>query len=317
MHIDPEITFRKLEIFLSFMDNRTLSSTAVSLNISTVSVHKALHSLESALRCPLFRKEGRLLQPLPSALVLAENSKVIIHKMQKSINLTREAAGFASERFILGSIYSLTVKTIPQLIMGLKLRRSSLNIDLRLGSNNDLLSQLKKMELDAILISIDNIKESTDLEIFDLFSDEIFLTAPKESPFSEKKHISLNELKNSNFVTLTEGFATYKDGQKLFAAAGFSPNVAMQVNDIFTLLSMVSSGVGYALLPGRIASVYSDQVKLIPLSFPAPIQQNIGLVFLKSKEHNPNILSMLAECRMYKSNKKPAYKGWFKLNHIS
>lgn len=303
MHIDPEITFRKLEIFLSFMENKTLSNTAAALNITTVSVHKALHSLESALRCPLFKKEGRLLQPLSSAFVLSEYSKTIIQNMQQSINLTREAAGFSSERFTLGSIYSLTVKTIPKLIIGLKIRKPKLNIDLRLGSNNDLLLQLKKMELDAILISIDNINESADLEIFDLFSDEIFLTVPKESSFSEKKHISLNELKDSDFVTLTEGFATYKDGQKLFAAAGFTPNIAMQVNDIFTLLSMVSSGVGYALLPGRIASVYADQVKLIPLSFPSPIRQNIGLVFLKSKEHNPNILSMLAECRMFKSKK--------------
>ncbi len=304
MNIDPDITFRKLQIFLVFMENKTLTRTATALNISSASVHKALHSLESALRCPLFKKEGRLLQPLPSASILADQSKVLINKMQETINLTREAAGFSSERFILGSIYSLTVKTIPQLIMGLKQRRSNLNIDLRLGSNNDLLAQLKNMEVDAVLISIDTIKPSSELEVLQIFSDEIYLTVPNGSPFSDKDSVDFRELKDSSFVTLTEGFATYADGNMLFKAADFNPNIAMQVNDIFTLLSMVSSGVGYALLPGRIASVYSDQVKLIPLSFPAPIRQNIGLVFLKSKEYNPNILSMLAECRMYKNNKK-------------
>lgn len=39
--------------------------------------------------------------------------------------------------------------------MGLKIRRSELNIDLILGSNFDLLYQLKNMEVDAILISLD------------------------------------------------------------------------------------------------------------------------------------------------------------------
>ena len=304
MNIDSEITFRKLQIFLAFMDKKTLNRTATTLNISTVSVHKALHSLENALLCPLFKKEGRLLHPLPSAIIFAEHCHELIKKTQEAITATREAAGFSSERFILGSIYSLTVRVIPQLIMGLKLRRSKLNVDLRLGSNSDLLTQLRNMEIDIALISIDTIKPSAELEIFQIFSDEIYLTVPNDSPFSGRESIDLRELKEHSFVTLTEGFATYTDCNILFKAAGFSPNVTMQVNDIFTLLSMVSSGVGYALLPGRIASVYADQLKLIRISFPTPIHQNIGLVFLKSTEHNPNILSMLAECRMYAKQKK-------------
>ena len=48
------------------------------------------------------------------------------------------------------------MKTVPQLIMALKLRRSALNIDLILGSNVDLFYQLKNMELDAILVSLND-----------------------------------------------------------------------------------------------------------------------------------------------------------------
>ena len=47
-----------------FMRYGNLSKTAAEMQISTVSVHKALHSLESALRCPLFKNEGRNLIPL-------------------------------------------------------------------------------------------------------------------------------------------------------------------------------------------------------------------------------------------------------------
>lgn len=68
-----------------------------------------------------------------------------------------------------------------------------------------------------------------------------------------------------------------------FKKAGFSPKVALQVNDIFTLISMVSSGVGFALLPGRISAVYESSVKLIPLKQQYHMQQEIGLVFLKVK----------------------------------
>jgi len=62
---------------------------------------------------------------------------------------------------------------------------------------------------------------------------------------------------------------------------------------------MVSSGVGYALLPGRVAAVYENRMKLIALQAKYRLQQHIGVVFLKARERDPNLLALLAECRMY------------------
>ena len=152
MLIDEEFTLKKLEIFLAFMRTGNLARAAAELQTSNVSVHRAIHSLESALRCPLFKHEGRNLTPLESAYVLEERAQKLVADVVDSVRLTREAAGFSAERFKLGSLYSLTVKTVPQLIMGLKIRRSELNIDLILGSNFDLLYKLKNMEVDAILM---------------------------------------------------------------------------------------------------------------------------------------------------------------------
>ena len=63
MEIDEELTLKKYR-FLAFMRCGNLSKTAAEMQLSNVSVHKALHSLESALRCPLFKNEGRNLIPL-------------------------------------------------------------------------------------------------------------------------------------------------------------------------------------------------------------------------------------------------------------
>jgi LysR family malonate utilization transcriptional regulator len=183
--------------------------------------------------------------------------------------------------------------------MGLKIRRSELNIDLILGSNVDLLHKLKNMELDAILVALNDSVRDPDCEQLPLFSDDIFLAVPVDSPFAQQSAVDLADLREATFITLTQGFATHQDGARVFQQAGFEPKVAMQVNDIFTLLSMVSSGVGYALLPGRIAAVYENRVKLIPLQAKYHLQQHIGVVFLKAKERDPNLLALLAECRMY------------------
>lgn len=70
--IDSEITLRKLEIFLAFMEKENISRAAESLGLSSVSVHRALHTLEEGFRCPLFVHKGRNLLPLPAAHTLAE-----------------------------------------------------------------------------------------------------------------------------------------------------------------------------------------------------------------------------------------------------
>ncbi|WP_296268942.1 LysR family transcriptional regulator [Pseudomonas sp. UBA6562] len=299
MQIDEELTLKKLEIFLAFMHSGNLARAASALDTSSVSVHRAIHSLENALRCPLFKHEGRTLTPLESAYVLEEKARKLIQDTSEMVRATREAAGFSAERFKLGTLYSLTVKTVPQLIMGLKLRRSALNIDLTLGSNVDLMYRLKNLELDAILVSLNESTCDPACEQLPLFSDDIFLAVPNESPFAQEHEVDLADLAHSTFITLTQGFATHRDGERVFQQAGFEPNVAMQVNDIFTLLSMVSSGVGYALLPGRISAVYENRIRLIPLQARYRLQQHIGVLFLKTRERDPNLLALVAECRMY------------------
>lgn len=74
MAIDDEITLKKLEVFLAFMQMSNLTRVSERLGLSAVSVHRALHSLEEGLRCPLFKREGRNLIPLKSAYAFAEHA---------------------------------------------------------------------------------------------------------------------------------------------------------------------------------------------------------------------------------------------------
>ena len=108
------------------------------------------------------------------------------------------------------------------------------------------------MELDAILVSLNESVADPDCAQVQLFSDDIFLAAPADSPFANQSEVDLSDLRDATFITLSQGFATHQDGNRVFQLAGFEPKVAMQVNDIFTLLSMVNSGVGAAAGAGGI-----------------------------------------------------------------
>ena len=127
--------------------------------------------------------------------------------------------------------------------MGLKLRRPELELELVMGSNNDLLHKLEDGQLDAILISTSD--SNVDAQRYDqlpLFQDDIFLAAPASAELASEGTADLRDYKQEKFVSLAEGFATYHGFQEAFQVAGFEPDIVTRVNDIFSMLSLVQAG---------------------------------------------------------------------------
>jgi LysR family malonate utilization transcriptional regulator len=298
--VDEEITFRKLEILLVFMETGNLARTAERLDISTVSVHRALHSLETGARCALFRLEGRNLLPTDAARTLADVAREVVRTLSEGIRATREVAGYSADRIRIGSLYSLTSRTVPKVIMGMKLRKPDLHTELVLGSNADLLQKLRDGAADAVLMAIPD--EAPDVESEPLFEDDIFFAAPTGSAYAGMAEVDLGACRHERFVSLSEGFVTYNGFMESFRIADFTPDVVMRTGDIFSLMNLVSGGVGYTLLPGRVRGALPHNVRLVPLQARYLVRQTIAVNFLRTRERDPNLLALLALCRSSKAD---------------
>lgn len=296
LRIDEEITFRRLEVLLAFLETGNLARTAEKLDTSAVSVHRALHALEAGMRCALFRHEGRNLRPTEAAHALADVAREVLRHMSEGIRATREVAGYCADRIRIGSLYSLTHHTVPTLVMALKIRRPELHTELVLGSNTDLLDKLRSGALDAALVALPD--NAPDMESQVLFEDDICFAAPVGSPYAGQQQVDLGALAGERFVSLGEGFATYGGFMESFRIAGFTPDVVMKTDDIFSLMNLVSGGVGYTLLPGRVRGVMPQKVQLIPLQPRYLMRQTIALTFLRTRERDPNLLALLSVCRL-------------------
>lgn len=296
--ISDDITFRKLEILLAYMEGGNLNTAARMLDISAVSVHRALHSLEDGMSCQLFSLQGRNLIPNEAAHVLADVSREVVRLMADGIAATRSAAGYSADHLKIGSLYSLTTGTIPEVIIGIKLRKQELETELVLGSNADLLFKLKQNAIDAALMAVPDAEP--DIESITLFEDEIFFAAPAGSPYANLEAVDLRDCVGEKFVCLNDGFVTFSGFQEAFRIAGFSPTIVTRVGDIFSLMNLVGAGIGYTLLPGRVRHAFGDRVQLIPLKKDYLMRQTIGLSFLRVRERDPNLLALAAVCRMLK-----------------
>ena len=210
---------------------------------------------------------------------------------------TREAAGFDATRIKIGCGYSLTVRTIPQLLYGLKSRRPQLDVDLTLGSTWELLKKLKDEQLDAVIVVMTEERYDAEFVALPLFEDEISFAAPLGSRYADRERIDLRALKDEKFVALQEDFLTVHALQKTFELAGFAPNIVMRAQNLFSLTNLVAEGIGYGLLPNRVR-LFTTQVQLIPLEERYASSQRITLLLPKARERDPNLLALTAECRL-------------------
>jgi len=85
----------------------------------------------------------------------------------------------------------------------------------------------------------------------------------------------------------------------------------MKIGDIFSLMNLVSGGIGCTLLPGRIRGVLPRDIQLIPLQPRYRMQQQIGMSFLRTRERDPNLLSLLAACRQFANDVERGGGGVF------
>lgn len=297
---DDDITLRQLQVLLAFMETGNLARAADQLQTSSVSVHRALHALEEAMRCVLFRHEGRNLVPTAAAQRLAELARDMNRLLADGVRSTRETAGYAADRLRIGSLYSLTSRAVPALVLGMKQRKPEVHTELMLGSNVDLLLKLRDGTIDAALMAVP--VSAADIESEPLFEDETFFAVPAHSAYAQLAEVDLSTCAEERFISLAEGFATHDSFVEAFRVAGFAPQIAMQTGDIYSLMNLVAGGVGCTLLPGRVRNVLPPNVRLVPLQARYRVRQTMALSFMRARERDPNLLALLAVARTLKTS---------------
>ncbi|MDV6250682.1 LysR substrate-binding domain-containing protein [Vibrio sp. EA2] len=299
--ISDGVTLKKIMIFHEFMKSSSMKGAAENLDISVVSVHKALHSLEEAIECPLFETQGRSLRPLKSAESFYTYSEKLLTELDSAIKDAKDQLGIQSDKLALGSLYSLTYDLVPTVVSGLQNRRPELQVSITQGSNQTLLQRLDKMEIDVALIAQPHASTSSTYTVMPIYQDHMVIAISNASPLAKKSKIALEELTNEKLITLSPGFATYEHCIACFQRDKIKPAIGMQVEDIFTLMNLIQSGVGYSIVPARLKERYQPHVTFVEIDtlHPEPEPQTVSLVCLKTKEREIGILSCIAECRLY------------------
>ena len=88
---------------------------------------------------------------------------------------------------------------------------------------------------------------------------------PRNHRLAGRATVTLTELAGLPFVDFSAGWGTRPLVDQAFASAGAERRTVSEVTDLETLVSLVASGLGVALLPESIAAARGDDIAAVAI----------------------------------------------------
>ncbi len=272
---------KQVEYFISIVETGSFSLAAEELYVSQSSLSKQIIALEKELGIKLFDRSQRKIALTEAgktfhkhALKIKENYRSLqaeLGEYKKATPSLRVAAIPVIAQYGITSYVAQFQKAYPHI---------HFTIDERLASTA--LPALSQHKYDLAFARDYNI-DSDVLSSLPLMTDKLIVALSCEHPFSGRKSISLADLYNENFIMFNQGTLMHELSMNACKSAGFEPRVFYTASRATSIIGMVSSNSGVALIMEKVLNYYHrSDVVAIPLD--QSIESKIILAYPKDRK---------------------------------
>lgn len=273
---------RQLMQFVAVADALSFSRAAERLHMAQPPLSIAIRKLEKELDAKLFERRGRTIRLTPAGEATMRAARRCLANAEQVRTATRHASQGESGRVRLGFVGSATYSLLPKLLPLFRARHPGIELALHeAASNADTLMLLEAERLDAGLVRFPT--SMVTALAFQFIERDVFVAVlPKGHPFAKLRSVTLKALATEpliNFVS-TNVAGLHALVMLAFQGAGLSPRVAQQATHVQTVMTLVESGLGVALVPSRDARLASKNLTFRPVrGLPTGIATGIALAY--------------------------------------
>lgn len=276
--------FRHLQQFLVLAETLNFHRAAEKLHMSQPPLSVSIRKLEEMVGAPLFTRGKQGVKLTDAGLAaLDEARRALFHAEQFRIAARAGAAGEGGTVRV-GFVGSATHSVLPRLLPLFRKRYPGVTVVLREATSIRIMQELEEDTLEIGIVRVP-VSMGSNARLAPLTTESFVLAVPKSHTLATQKTVRLADLTEEAFILYT---ATEAAGLRMAAInacqlRGFTPRVTQEAVQVQTLLSLVASDLGVALVPADSPPHHSKNVVYKTLvDFPSPASIGISLAW------NPN-----------------------------
>lgn len=276
------IELRQLRYFQTVAEELHFGRAAARLNMTQPPLSQTIQALEAELDQRLFERTNRSVVLTPAGAALLIEARRLLLQASLLPDLVRRAASGETGRLALAFVSTADYSVLPGFLREFRTLYPQVIIELREATTDVQIDELINQRIDVgLLIPPLPDKLSAPLDYVDVLREPLILAAPKGLPaLAGKQPISLKTLGDMPLIIFPRRIAPglHDDILATFRAAGLTPRIGQEAIQMQTIVSLVSAGMGIALVPQSVANLKRPGVAYRALRGKAP-QVEVGLAW--------------------------------------
>ncbi len=247
-------------IFCRVVEQGSFTRAAEACGYSQSAVSQNVRALEQETGVTLLSRRKGGVQLTQDGAGFYPYIQAIFQAEQALERKRQETMGLQNSLIRIGTFTSVSRNLLPPLMKRFKERYPQVRFVLRQGEYTSIPRWIRQGDIDFGFVNQDAVG---DLETRLLYEDHMLAVLPQGHPLEAQGMLSLKDLSREPLILLDEGeHSVLLDA---FRAESLTPNLAYEVYDDYTILSMVRQGLGVSVLYEKVVAGFEQGLSLRPI----------------------------------------------------
>jgi len=275
---------KQLQCFVAVGEELHFGKAARRLNMTQPPLSRHIQLLEHEIKIQLLLRTSRSVRLTAAGKAFLKEAIRILALVESSAasaqRIARGEAGLLRLGFTAGSSYSF----LPKLLSATAGSLGDVHIVLAEMVTRQ---QVEALQSNAIDIGLQRVSTAPDdLQMLLVARERMMVALPRHHRLSKGRLPTLGDLRAEPFITFSprDGHYFYQLVDGLFSAASIAPRYVQQISQIHSILALVSSGMGVAIVPESARMLHFSGSVLRHLKLP-PVYADLHVVWRKDNDN--------------------------------
>jgi DNA-binding transcriptional LysR family regulator len=282
----------ELRAFLVLANHLHFGQAAEALHVSQPALTKQMQRLEAKVAGPLLVRGYRRVTLTPAGEILRDRAQSLLREAEIAEQMVRLAVSGKAGLLQIGFGIASLAAGLPDILTRFRQHFPEVQVTMRDMSTPDQIEALERGDIDVGFLRLP--VERAELVTVPVLEETLVAAVPRGMSYRK----GLFGLRNEPFVVISRSdSASFFDHLvQTCRAAGFSPRIVQEVNELFTVLNLVRAGIGVSLVPRSASLMRVPDVRLLDTKLPAA-KWRIGLAWRKVDQSDPLVRNFVSIAR--------------------